>query len=154
MARGAHQATLGLGKVRAILCQGHNVFKKKTLRRTGIDVEVRQVKHFDAIPTWFLWRRQWIRFWLRKPASYVQRKRRWKRTGRWDEVLAYQLKQREYGQGQFVVKHRMQWFQSHCTHLAIIPRNVRISHYLCKHRAQRRSAECAVAAAGELEPLT
>jgi hypothetical protein len=157
MARGAHQAwqaTLGLGKVRAILCQGAQCIQEGRLRRTGIDVEVRQVKHFDAIPTWFLWRRQWIRFWFGKPASYVQRGRRWKRTGRRDEVLAYQLKQREYGQEQFVVKHRMQWFQSHYTHLAFIPRNVRISHYLCKHRAQRRSAECAVAAAGELELLT
>jgi hypothetical protein len=48
----------------------------------------------------------------------------------------------------------MQRFQSHGTHLAIIPRNVRISHYLRKHRAQRRSAECAVAIAGELELLT
>ena len=48
----------------------------------------------------------------------------------------------------------MQWFQSHFTHLAIIPRNVRISHYLRKHRAQRRSAVRAVAAARELELLT
>ena len=52
------------------------------------------------------------------------------------------------------VKHQMQWFQRHCTHLAVIPRNVRISHYLRKHRAQRRSAVCAVAIAGELELLT
>ena len=52
------------------------------------------------------------------------------------------------------VKHQMQRFQNHCTHLTIIPRNVRISHYLRKHRAQRRSAECAVATTGELELLT
>jgi hypothetical protein len=45
-------------------------------------------------------------------------------------------------------------FQRHCTHLAIIPRNVRISHYLRKHRAQRRRAECVVASAGKLELLT
>jgi hypothetical protein len=98
MARGAYQATLGLGKVRATLCQWHNVFKKKTLRRTGIDVEVRQVKHFDAFPTRFLRRRQWIRFWFGKPVGEVQRGRRCKRTGLRDEVLANQLKQREYGQ--------------------------------------------------------
>jgi hypothetical protein len=78
--------------------RGHDVFEKKTLRRTGIDVEVRQVKHFDAFPTRLLWRRQWIRFWLGKPAGEVQRERRWKRTGLRDEVLANQLKQREYGQ--------------------------------------------------------
>lgn len=77
--------------------RGHNVFKEKLLRRTGIDVEVRQVKHFDAFPTRFLWRRKWIRFWLGKPAREVQRGRRWKRTGLRNEVLANELKQREYG---------------------------------------------------------
>ena len=81
------------------------MFKKKTLRRTGIDVEVRQVKHFDAFPTRFLWRWQWIRFWLGKPAGEVQRGRRWKRAGLRDEILANQLKQWEYGQGPFAVKH-------------------------------------------------
>lgn len=134
--------------------RGYNVFKKETLRRTGIDVEVRQVKHFDAFPTRFLWRRQRIRFWLGKPAGEVQRGRRWKPTGVRDEALANQLKKREYGREPFAVKHRMQWFQRHYTHLAIISRNIRISHYLRKHRAQRRSAVCAVATAGELELLT
>ena len=101
MARGAHQAwqaTLGLGKVRAILCQGVQCIQEGRLRRTGIDVEVRQVKHFDAFPTRFLWRRQWIRFWLGKPAGEVQRGHRWKRTRVRDKVLANQLKQKEYGQ--------------------------------------------------------
>lgn len=81
-----------------VYARGHNVFKKKALRRTGIDVEVRQVKHFDSFPTRFLWRRQWIRFRLGKPAGEVQRRRRWKRTRLRDEVPANQLTQGEYGQ--------------------------------------------------------
>jgi hypothetical protein len=132
--------------------RGHNVFKKETLRRTGIDVEVRQVKHFDAFPARFLWRRQRIRFWLGKPAGEVQRGRRWKPTGVRDEVLANQLKGIRTGAVCRQTSNAV--VQSHCTHLAIISRNIRISHYLRKHRAQRRSAECAVAAAGELELLT
>ena len=72
--------------------------------RTGIDVEVRQVKHFDAIPTRLLRRRQWIRFWVGKPAGEVQRGRRRKRTGLRDETLANQLKQREYGQRPSAIK--------------------------------------------------
>ena len=52
------------------------------------------------------------------------------------------------------VKHRILGFQNDCTHLTIIPRNIRISNYLRKHRAQSRSAECAVAIVGELELLT
>lgn len=52
------------------------------------------------------------------------------------------------------VKDQRQGFQRHWTYLAIIPRNVRISHYLRQHRTQCRSGVCGVASAGELELLT
>jgi hypothetical protein len=86
------------GRYAQFYARGHNVFKEEALIRTGIYVEVRQVKHFDAIPARCLWRRQWIRFWFGKPAGEVQRGRRWDRTGLRDEVQANQLKQREYRQ--------------------------------------------------------
>jgi len=60
-------------------------------RRTRIDVEVRQVEHFEALPARFLWRRQWIGFRLGKPASEVQGGRGWERArSRWN-ILAQHL---------------------------------------------------------------
>ncbi len=123
---------------------------RRELRRTRIDVEIRQVKYFGAFPTRFLWRRQWIRFWLGKPAGEIQGGGRWTRTGLRDKVLANQLKRRKYRRHQSTSNAG---FQRHCTHLAIIPQNVHISHYLRKYRTKRRSAECVVATAGELKLL-
>ena len=52
------------------------------------------MKHLDAVPTRFLWRRQWIGLWFGKPAGEVQGWCRWKRTGLRDEVLAKELEKR------------------------------------------------------------
>jgi hypothetical protein len=133
--------------------EGAQQRNQEKLRRTRIDVEVRQVKHLDALPTRLLWRRQWIGLWLGKPPGEVQRGRRRKRTRLRDEVLAYHLKQREYREHRSNVGYTVP-VQRHSTHLAIIPRNVRVSQHLGNHRAQRRRAVCDVASAGELELLT
>jgi hypothetical protein len=58
--------------------------------RTGIDVEIRQVEHFDTLPARFLPRRKRVGFWLCKPTGEVERWRRGEGTRR-EKVLAYQL---------------------------------------------------------------
>jgi hypothetical protein len=60
--------------------------------RTGIEVEVRQVQHFETFPAWFLWRRKRVGFRLCKPTGEIKRWRGREGTRIGDKVLAYHLR--------------------------------------------------------------
>jgi hypothetical protein len=59
--------------------------------RTRIDVEVRQVQDFEAVPARGLWGWQWVGLWFGKPTCKVQGRCRRERTRVRNKGMAYQL---------------------------------------------------------------